>query len=38
MNNVEHPNHYQLDVKLEVLDVIDLVLSNAVLSRPDAFI
>ena len=27
-NNVDHPKHYQLSIDLEVLDVIDLVLSN----------
>lgn len=28
MSNVEHPKHYQLSIDLEVLDVINLVLSN----------
>lgn len=38
MNNVEHPNHYQLNVKLEVLDIINLIVSNKSLPKSDAFI
>ena len=38
MNNVEHPNYYQLNVKLEVLDVINLIVSNKSLPKRDAFI
>lgn len=33
MNNVEHPNHYQLNVKLEVLDIINLIVSNKSLPK-----
>lgn len=28
MSNVEHPKHYQLSIDLEVLDVIELLLSK----------
>lgn len=38
MSNVEHPNHYQLNVKLEVLDIINLIVSNKNLPKSDAFI
>ena len=38
MNNVEHPNHYQLNVKLEVLDIINLIISNISLPKGDTFI
>ena len=38
MNNVEHPNYYQLNVKLEVLDIINLIVSNKSLPKRDAFI
>ena len=37
MSNVEHPKHYQLSIDLEVLDVINLVLSNAEISNIDCF-
>lgn len=37
MNNVEHPKHYQLSINLEVLDVIDLVLSNQEIYVTDGF-
>ena len=38
MNNVEPPNHYQLNVKLEVLDIINLIVSNKSLPKSDAFV
>lgn len=38
MNNIEHPNHYQLNVNLEVLDIIKLVLDNANVSHYEGFI
>lgn len=38
MSNVEHPKHYQLSIDLEVLDVINLVLSNAEISNIDCFL
>ena len=37
MSNIEHPKHYQLSINLEVLDVINLVLSNAEISNIDCF-
>lgn len=37
MNNVEHPKHYQLSIDLEVLDVINLVLSNQEIYVSDSF-
>lgn len=37
MSNVEHPKHYQLSINLEVLDVINLVLSNREIYAVDSF-
>lgn len=37
MSNVEHPKHYQLSIDLEVLDVINLVLSNREIYAVDSF-
>ena len=37
MSNVEHPKHYQLRIDLEVLDVIELVLSNQEIYVVDSF-
>lgn len=37
MSNVEHPKHYQLSIDLEVLDVINLVLSNQEIYVSDSF-
>ena len=37
MSNVEHPKHYQLSINLEVLDVINLVLSNEEIYVTDGF-
>lgn len=37
MSNVEHPQHYQLSIDLEVLDVINLVLNNEEISNVDCF-
>ena len=37
MNNVEHPKHYQLSIELEVLDVIDLLLSKQKMHLDDYF-
>lgn len=35
MSNVEHPKHYQLTIDLEVLDVIELLLSKRKMSLND---
>lgn len=37
MSNVEHPKHYQLSIDLDVLDVINLVLSNQEIYVSDSF-
>ena len=37
MSNVEQPKHYQLSIDLEVLDVINLVLSNQEIYVVDSF-
>lgn len=37
MSNVEHPQHYRLSIDLEVLDVINLVLSNQEIYVSDSF-
>lgn len=37
MSNVEHPKHYQLSIELEVLDVIDLLLSKQKMHLDDYF-
>lgn len=37
MSNVEHPQHYQLSIDLEVFDVINLVLSNDFIKNEESF-
>ena len=37
MSNVEHPKHYQLSINLEVLDIIQIVISNKKMKNEDSF-
>lgn len=37
MSNVEHPKHYQLSIDLEVLDIIQIVMSNKKMKNKDSF-
>lgn len=37
MSNVEHPKHYQLSIDLEVLDIIQIVISNKKMKNEDSF-
>lgn len=37
MSNVEHPKHYQLSINLEVLDIIQIVMSNKKMKNKDSF-
>ena len=38
MNNVEHPQHYKLNIDLEVLDLITIILVKSKLRCLDAFL